>query len=209
MILPRVKCSEAFHDGCWFFKFILIAGVYIAVFFIPNGFYTVWAYIARVASGLFLIMQVVLIIIAAYNINDALVGSFNNSKGVASSTCNAIILIGLTFIFSAGSIVIYVFEFIWFHGCGGTIAIIVVTIVFAILFFVFVLLRFRDDASILTSSIVAIYSAYLGWSAMASIPNTSCNPFTVSNANTICQIFIGMVITFFALISISVMSRSS
>ena len=41
-IIPRIQCSSAFHDGCWFFKFLLIIGVYIGVFWIPNDFYYGW-----------------------------------------------------------------------------------------------------------------------------------------------------------------------
>ena len=84
-----------------------------------------------------------MIIIAAYTINDKLVGLYNSSKNVHYSRCNAIILIIMTVICSAGSIVIYVYEFIWFHGCGGTIAIIVVTIVFSIIHFVLVFFKTR------------------------------------------------------------------
>jgi hypothetical protein len=186
MISPRMTCSSAFHDGCWFFKFIFVIGVYIGAFFIPNEFYVVWAYIARVASGIFLIVQVILLVLTAYGINDLIVGSYNNASNVHASRCSAIVLIVLTVILTAGTIAIYVFEFIWFDGCGGTIAIIVVTIAFMVLFFILTLLHLRADASIFTSSLVAIYSAYLGWAAMASIPDDSCNPFVVSNANTLC-----------------------
>jgi len=54
-----------------------------------------------------------------------------------------------------------------------------------ILFFVLSIVKLREDASIFTSSLVSLYSAYLAWSAMASIPDDTCNPFINSNANTI------------------------
>jgi hypothetical protein len=76
-ILPRANCSSNFHDGCWVLKFLLIAAGYVACFFIPNPFYKVWAYIARVLSSLFLIFQAIVIMLAAYSINDAIVGSYN------------------------------------------------------------------------------------------------------------------------------------
>lgn len=72
-ILPRAKCSSALHDGCWCLKFLFVIGVYIAVFWIPNEFYRGWAHFARIASGLYLVVQVILLIIVAYTINDKLV----------------------------------------------------------------------------------------------------------------------------------------
>ena len=65
-----------------------------------------------------------------------------------------------------------------------------------IAFYLMVIFKTRKDASLFTSSVVSGYIAYLGWAAMASIPNDTCNPFLDSTANTYSQIFVGMFITF-------------
>ena len=76
VILPRKVCSSNFHDGCWLTKFLLISAIYVGVFFIPNGFYGIWAYISRIASLIFLLMQVVIIAVGAFALNDWLAGTY-------------------------------------------------------------------------------------------------------------------------------------
>lgn len=72
-----------------------------------------------------------------------------------------------------------------------------------------VFFRTREDASILTSSIVMTYLLYLQWSALASNPNEECNPFQESAANTTLQIIVGLIFTFFSLLIISSSTRKS
>jgi len=205
-ILPRVTCSKAFHDGCWLFKFLLVLGLYVCVFFIPNSFYQVWAYIGRIASCLFLMLQVVMVILAAYMMNDALVGSYD-SKNVHASRCSGIVLIFLTILFAGGTLTLFIFDFVWFNDCAVGIILPILAILFVVAFFLFSsFLRCRPDASIFTSSVVGLYSAYLMWSSLASMPDDSCNPFTTSTPNTISQIVIGMFFTFVALIAVAIMS---
>ena len=87
--------------------------------------------------------------------------------------------------------------------------IISVTIIAGIVFFVIVLLRTREDASILTSSVVLLYITYLQWSALASNPNETCNPFMFSNTNTVFQIILGLFFTYIALMIISGSTKKS
>lgn len=81
--------------------------------------------------------------------------------------------------------------------------IITITLIASAAFYVLVFFRTREDASILTSSIVVAYLLYLQWSALASNPNEECNPFQESAANTTLQIIVGLFFTFFALLIIS------
>ena len=64
-------------------------------------------------------------------------------------------------------------------------AIITATLVLAAGYTVLILFRTREDASILTSSLVFMYTLYLSWSAMASRPDESCNPMLNSDKNTV------------------------
>jgi hypothetical protein len=82
------------------------------------------------------------------------------------------------------------------------------TLVAVVLFFVLNLLKTRKDGSVFTASIVSSYIVYIGWSAMASIPNEEWNPFVTSRDNLISQIVIGGFFTFLSLFAISSMSKS-
>jgi hypothetical protein len=68
-------------------------------------------------------------------------------------------------------------------------------ILFTVIFTVLVAFKTREDSSILTNAFVLSYALYLSWSAMASKPDDTCNPFTNSNENTVYQILFGLLFT--------------
>jgi Serine incorporator (Serinc) len=84
-----------------------------------------------------------------------------------------------------------------------------VTLVASIASYAVVFFRTRQDASILTSSIVVSYLLYLQWSALSSRPNDSCNPFQNSAANTVMQIVAGGFVTAISLMVISSTTKKS
>lgn len=166
-ILPRCECSAILHNGCWTAKVLVILAAYVAVFWIPNSFYWGWAHFARAVSGLYLVVQVALLIVTAFTINDKLVAAYESQRNL----CAAITLALLTLIFTGGTLAFLVMQYIWFHSCGGTLAITIVTTVVAVIFYALNLFKTRSDGSVFTASVVSAYVAYLGWSAMASVPD--------------------------------------
>jgi hypothetical protein len=69
-------------------------------------------------------------------------------------------------------------------------------------------LQTRENASILTNACVTSYLLYLSWTAMASEPEETCNPFINSNENTVAQIFLGFFFTAISILSISIITTS-
>ena len=163
IISPRAQCSSVFHDGWWLFKFVFVIGLYIAVFWIPDDFYFGWAHLARIVSGIYLIIQIVLLIAVTYTLNDVLVRGYE--KG---NHCYGILLVLITVVLTSGTIAFTVMEYIWFSDCGYNIGITTYTLVFCLIFLILPLFRIREDASVLTSSLVCSYITYLSWSSMAS-----------------------------------------
>lgn len=97
-------------------------------------------------------------LVVAYKINEVLVGNFNDN----GDSCSGAILIGVTATLTIISLVWNGFQYYWYNGCGYNNVIISVTVIAGIAFFGFVLIkRTREDASILTSSIVFVYVTYL------------------------------------------------
>jgi threonine/homoserine/homoserine lactone efflux protein len=105
-----------------------------------------------------------------------------------------------------GNVVWSVYQYVWYKHCAYNVTMITVTLVVCVAFYVIVLFRTREDASLLTSSVVVAYILYLQWSAMASNPEAECNPFIESAANTTLQIVIGLA---FTLMSLGVISSST
>merc|ERR1712166_807026 len=71
-----------------------------------------------------------------------------------------------------GIILLYVF----YGGCAISSFFITLTAISVIGFTCLQLTMPDSDSSLLTSSVVALYSVYLCWSAVNSNPNTKCNP---------------------------------
>jgi len=203
-IAPRIACSSAFHDGCWFFKFLFVIGVYIGVFWIPNNFYWGWAWLCRVVSGLYLVLQILLLVVVAYTVNDKLVTAVENGNQAAAG-----FLVGMTVLINCGTLAFLAMQYFWFHACAGFVVVVTYTLVFCLAFFLVVLFRTRQDASVFTSSIVSAYITFLSWSALASSPDSACNPFATNSANLATQIVLGGFFTFVSLFGVSVMSTRS
>ncbi|NWZ84411.1 SERC2 protein, partial [Poecile atricapillus] len=58
----------ALQNGFWFFKFLLLVGITVGAFYIPDGAFTsVWFYFGVVGSFLFILIQLVLLIDLAHS----------------------------------------------------------------------------------------------------------------------------------------------
>uniref|UniRef100_A0A7N8WLH9 Serine incorporator 2, like n=1 Tax=Mastacembelus armatus TaxID=205130 RepID=A0A7N8WLH9_9TELE len=73
-IMIRVRSSKdpraAIQNGFWFFKFLILIGITVGAFFIPDGtFHTVWFYFGVVGSFVFIIIQLILLIDFAHSWN--------------------------------------------------------------------------------------------------------------------------------------------
>ena len=60
----------------------------------------------------------------------------------------------------------------------------------------------------MTSAFVFTYALYLQWSALSSDSVRSCNPYTLSKANTYTLLFFGLFFTFTVLFVISASTKS-
>jgi hypothetical protein len=202
--LMRNQIAAVFHDGWWMFKFITVLASSIASFYISNDFFEGYAQFVRVTSVFFLIYQGICMLSLSYVINNAMVEYWSDSHGSFAG----VMMIIITLIIYVIDLIVLVFQFIWFSGCALNIIILCLTIIFGIIFTVLVVLKTRDDSSILTNAFVMSYALFLSWSAMASRPEDSCNPFVEHAANTLYQIGLGLVFTVISLMSISLMTKS-
>ena len=65
-----------FQNGWWGVKIILWLGLVVADFFVPNGVFIFWSkYFAMGFAGIFVLLQVVLLIDFAYGFSESLLGA--------------------------------------------------------------------------------------------------------------------------------------
>jgi hypothetical protein len=209
VILARNTAAAVFHDGCWMTKFVLILVAFSGSLWIPNSFFLGYMDFTRYVSIIFLLVQGMLMLIVAYKINERLISNYENENPSNGVGCSGIIIILITVLLTSGNLTWTVYQYIWYHSCVYNVVLITITLAICVAFYIIVFYRTREDASILTSSIVVAYILYLQWSALASNPDTVCNPFGKSSVNTTMQIVAGLAFTFMALAVISSTTKSS
>ena len=99
------------HDAGWSLKFILVIILFICCFWIPIGFFLVWAEISRYLSIIFFVVEVLYILVGAYQLGDYMVTSETTSE-----TWRNNVLLLYTIILTAGSVGFIVTSFLWFLG---------------------------------------------------------------------------------------------
>jgi len=160
IILGRNTAASVFHDGCWGFKFLFVLAFFIGSMWIPNSFFIGFMGFSRLVSIGFLLVQALLMLCVAYSVNELLVGNYEK-EGTNGVGCSGVIIIAITVLVSIGNITWMAYQYIWFSGCATNNIIMTVTVVASVASYAVVFFRTREDASILTSSIVVSYLLYL------------------------------------------------
>ena len=173
------------HDYGWDLKFLLFFGALIGFIFCPvevfdsNGY--VWP--ARVGAYVFLVLQQIILISSAYNLNDMLLDWDEQESGPGGSdeTCSRwkALLISLSVGTYAASFTGIVLMFVYFTGCADNDTFISLSVVFICGFTLLQVLDEDGHGNLLTSAVVAGYVTYLTYVSVSSNPNggeDGCNP---------------------------------
>lgn len=185
--------SEMVNEGCWALKFMCLVALFIVCLMIPNDFFSVYREISRVASCLYLIAQIIILIDFAYVWNAKWVENYEESQS-GFWMFWLFFFSGLMWVIA---LTVTVLNYFWFSStssCGMNIALITLTLVIGILFTVLSISGWVEG-SLLTSSAVNLYCVYLCWLALASEPDTSCNVWTDDKSTAIIVAF-SVAVTF-------------
>ena len=74
------------------------------------------------------------------------------------------------------------FQFYWAAGCTLNFLIVLLTTLFAVLFYAVALSKlcnvtvFRENATMMTCSLATLYMTYLSWTTISSNPHDECRP---------------------------------
>ncbi|XP_068023557.1 serine incorporator 2 [Melanerpes formicivorus] len=170
----------AVQNGFWFFKFLVLVGITVGAFYIPDGTFTsVWFYFGVVGSFLFILVQLVLLIDFAHSWSQLWLRNADesNAKGWYAALCI------MTFVFYAASIAAIVLLYIYYtkpQGCTeGKVLISINLILCLIVSAVSILPKVQEaqpHSGLLQASLITLYTTYITWAALANVPNQSCNP---------------------------------
>ncbi|KAF6171647.1 hypothetical protein GIB67_042162 [Kingdonia uniflora] len=101
---------DSWHHGCWILKIVLWALFIILMFFLPNVIVTIYETISKFGSGLFLLVQVIILLDFTYSWNDAWVEKDNQKWYIA--------LLAVSIVCYIAAFVISGVLFIWFNPSG-------------------------------------------------------------------------------------------
>ncbi|XP_046892596.1 serine incorporator 2 [Hypomesus transpacificus] len=196
VIMVRVRSSKdpraVVQNGFWFFKFLILVGITVGAFFIPDGtFHTVWFYFGVVGSFLFIIIQLILLIDFAHSWNKVWVG--NAEEG--NKNCWFAGLLSFTILHYALAFTAVVLFYVYYtqpDGCTEHKVFISLNLIFCIIVSVVSILprvqEAQPQSGLLQASLISLYTMYVTWSAMTNNPDRKCNPSLlslVSNTSTI------------------------
>lgn len=192
------------QNGFWGVKFVTWIGFTAGAFFIPNEFFIGWAtYFAMWAAGIFVLIQVILLIDFAYNFSENLLGKWEDTE----NNKYLIILAGTTFAFYSTAIALTGILYAWFGPAECQLNQFFIT--FNLLLCVFmsiisILPKIQETnptSGLGQAAITSLYSTYLVASAITSEPADAgtCNPL-IHNENTqTTTMILGAIFTFVAL----------
>uniref|UniRef100_A0AAZ3RX86 Serine incorporator 2 n=2 Tax=Oncorhynchus tshawytscha TaxID=74940 RepID=A0AAZ3RX86_ONCTS len=187
-IMVRVQSSKdpraAIQNGFWFFKFLILVGITVGAFFIPDGtFHTVWFYFGVVGSFIFIVIQLILLIDFAHSWNKIWVG--NAEEG--NSKCWFAGLLSFTFLHYALAFTSVVLFYIYYtqpNGCTEHKVFISLNLIFSVIISIVSILpkvqEAQPQSGLLQASLISLYTMYVTWSAMTNNPNRKCNPSLLS-----------------------------
>jgi len=161
------------QHGGWMIKIVLWLAFNALPFFLPNQVINSYAWIARPGAGLFLIVQMLILLDFSHTLNDSLVG--------AEEERYLYLLLAATVGCFLGSLGLSALMFIWFHPSGaGSCSLNVFLITSSLLlvagYSVLSVTSAAKNGSLFTSSMIGAYCTYLTYSALASEPHDyPCN----------------------------------
>ncbi|XP_037330818.2 serine incorporator 2 [Pungitius pungitius] len=186
MILVRSSKDPraAVQNGFWFFKLLLLIGITVGAFFIPDGmFNTVWYYFGMGGSFLFIIIQLILLVDFAHSWNQSWVDRAEN--GNSKLWLGALLTITILFYALAFTFVVLFYVFYTQpNDCTEHKVFISLNFIFCVIVSIVAILPKVQEANpysgLLQASIISLYTMYITWSAMSNNPNRQCNPSLLS-----------------------------
>ncbi|KAL2084968.1 hypothetical protein ACEWY4_020486 [Coilia grayii] len=184
VIMIRVQSSKdpraPVQNGFWFWKFLILVGITVGAFFIPDGtFHNVWFYFGVVGSFMFIIIQLILLIDFAHSWNEIWLRNAEEDNG-KSWYAGLLAFTILHYALSFTAVVLFYVYYTRPWGCTEHKVFISLNLIFSIgISIVSILPKVQDkspQSGLLQSSLITLYTMYVTWSAMTNNPNRDCNP---------------------------------
>jgi len=189
-------CRVHLQDGFWGIKVLLLIGMCVASFFIPNAFFEYYGWFALVASGVFILVQLILLVDFAHTWAENWISKNEESEDGDRRWFWFMLTASLAML--AAGLGLTITMYVVFNSCGQNILFVTANLLLCILICGISIHPKVQDAvpssGLLQPALISAYCTYLIFSAIQSEAD-GCNPWksTVGASNT--SIMIGAVFT--------------
>lgn len=175
----------AIQNGFWFFKFLVLVGITVGAFYIPDGsFSNIWFYFGVVGSFLFILIQLVLFIDFAHSWNQRWLGKAEERDSRAWYAG----LFFFTLLFYALSIAGVTLLFVFYTqpgACHEGKVFISLNLTFCVCVSIIAVLpkvqEAQPNSGLLQASVVTLYTIFVTWLALSNVPDQKCNPHLLTH----------------------------
>lgn len=196
---------DSWHHGGWTVKFVIWGVLTILMFFMPNVVVTIYGTLSKFGAGLFLLVQVIILLDATHSWNDAWVAKDEQKWYYA--------LLAISVTCYIAAFTISGILFIWFNpsgeDCGLNVFFLVMTMVLAFAFGV-IALHPAVNGSLLPASVISVYCAYVCYTGLSCEPrNYICNGLHNKSAVSTSTLVLGMLTTVLSVLYSALRAGSS
>lgn len=172
---PRAKIQ----NGFWFFKVLIMVGICIGAFFIPEGtFGQVWMAFGMIGGFLFILIQLVLLVDFAHGWAESWVEKYEETESKCYYFGLFFFTILLYLVCLAAVILFYIFY------ASGDCALhkffvsfnLILCVIMSVVAILPKIQEHQPRSGLLQSSVISAYVMYLTWAAMCNNPEKACNP---------------------------------
>jgi len=219
MMMFNVKSSRdarsGLQNGFWGPKFLILIGLIIGSFFIPEAqtFGSVWMYFGMIGGFCFLIIQLILIVDFAHSWAENWIEKFEETESKAYYAGLIFFTVanyGLSFL----SIVLF-YKYYGAYGCTEQKMFITINMILSIALTVCSILpkvqEKQPSSGLLQASCITLYTMFLTWSALNNSTSNECKPdfFKSSGKGFDTQAIIGLGIWFACLLYSSIRTSTN
>ncbi|KAL2922014.1 putative serine incorporator [Bienertia sinuspersici] len=196
---------DSWHHGGWMAKMIIWLLLIVLMFFMPNVVIDIYGLLSKFGAGLFLLVQVVLLLDFTYTWNDAWIEKDEHKYMALLAVTVGCYIAAFTF---SGLL------FMWFNpsgqDCGLNVFFIVMTMIFAFAFAV-IALHPEVNGSLLPASVISVYCAYVCYTGLSSEPRDYvCNGLNnKAKAVSVSTLILGMITTVLSVLYSALRAGSS
>ncbi|KAI3641637.1 hypothetical protein MIR68_000334 [Amoeboaphelidium protococcarum] len=190
------------QNGYWGIKLLIIVALTVTCFYLPNSMILAYGGVATFTSGIFILIQLVLLIDMAYRWSEICLEKYEESDDRSWM----VILAGGSILMLIGSIVITGFLFAYYgmpHCKLNQFFIsfnLILGVISAVVSIYPSIQEENPQSGLPQSAFLMLYSTYLVYTALSSEPDAKCNFSQAQNHKRNDQVIIGVILTFLALV---------